>query len=137
MDKQPAFNLFSTFVHMREGGALSTVEVNEAFWRELMAGERKDLNEGWLVAAFRMTDNSPMWEMHPAGEEFLYLLSGAMEVLMEGEDSEQVVELRKGGACVVPRGTWHRQIVHEPCELLGITFGKGTKHRPVWLPFKS
>lgn len=46
MDKQPAFDLFGTFVHMKANGARSPVEVNEAFWKESMAGERKDLNEG-------------------------------------------------------------------------------------------
>ena len=38
--------------------------------------------------------------------------------------------LQPGTACVVPRGTWHRQIVHQPAELLAITYGKGTQHRP-------
>lgn len=129
MDK--SFDLFNTFVHMREGGALSTIEVNERFWQELMTGARTDLNEGWLIAAFRMTENSPAWEMHPAGEEFLYLLSGAMDIVMQDGGGERTVHLRAGTACIVPRGTWHKQIVHEPSDLLGITFGKGTEHRPV------
>ena len=131
MATQSTFDLFGTFVHMGTSGALSPVEVNETFWKELMQGERADLNEGWLVAAFSMSESAPMWEMHPAGEELLLLLSGAMDVVMQDDSGERVVELRAGGACIVPRGTWHTQIVHEPCELLGITFGRGTEHRPV------
>jgi mannose-6-phosphate isomerase-like protein (cupin superfamily) len=131
MNRQTGFDPLSTFVHMQSDGALSTIEVNDAFWRDLMTGARTDLNEGWLVAAFHMTADSAMWEMHPAGEEFLYLLSGAMNIIMQREDGEQVVELRTGQACIVPRRTWHRQIVHEPSDLLGITFGKGTEHRSV------
>ena len=129
MDK--SFDLFNTFVHLRDDGALSTIEVNDQFWQGLMTGARTDLNEGWLIAAFRMTENSPTWEMHPAGEEFLYLLSGAMDIVMQTEDGERTVQLRTAQACIVPRATWHKQIVHEPSDLLGITFGKGTEHRAV------
>jgi mannose-6-phosphate isomerase-like protein (cupin superfamily) len=129
--RQHGFDLFGTFVHVEDNGALSTVEVSEAFWQELMAGARADLHEGWLVAALRVREDSAAWEMHPAGEELLYLLRGAMDVVMEEADSERVVELRAGGACIIPRGTWHRQIVHKQCDLLGITYGKGTRHRPL------
>ena len=46
-------------------------------------------------------------------------------------DGERVLELRPGAACVVPRATWHRQRVREAGSLLGVTFGRGTQHRPV------
>lgn len=131
MASQPAFDLFSTFVHVKGNGAASSIEVNETFWQDLMTGARTDLNEGWLAAAFRMTGNSPTWEMHPAGDELLLLLSGKVDIVMQDGEDERIVELRAGRACIVPRGAWHRQVVHEPGELLGITFGKGTEHRPV------
>ena len=68
--------------------------------------------------------------MHPAGDEILYLVDGALDVILEQKNGERVVTLQPGTACVVPRGTWHRQIVHQPGELLAITYGKGTQHRP-------
>lgn len=128
---QPGFELFGTFIHIEDGGSVSAIEVTETFWKELATGERHELNDGWLMAAFQMTADSQTWEIHPAGDEILYLLSGAIDVVLQGEDGEQVIELRAGRACIVPRGTWHRQIVHEPSELMGITYGKGTQHRSV------
>jgi len=43
---------------------------------------------------------------------------------------EEMVELEPGRCCLVPRGTWHRQVVRTPGRYLGATFGKGTQHRP-------
>jgi len=42
-----------------------------------------------------------------------------------------IITLRGRGACIVPRGQWHRAVVHEPSELLHVTRGAGTRHRPV------
>jgi mannose-6-phosphate isomerase-like protein (cupin superfamily) len=130
MSTQLGFDLFGTFIHIENEGAVP-IEVTETFWKELASGERPELNDGWLMTAFHMAADSPTWEMHPAGDEVLYLLSGAMDVVLQAADSEQVIELRKGSGCIVPRGKWHRQIVREPSDLLGITFGKGTQHRLV------
>lgn len=48
------------------------------------------------------------------------------------DEFERLIELlREGTACIVSRNTWRRQIVREPSVLPGITFGKGTQHRPV------
>jgi hypothetical protein len=42
-------------------------------------------------------------------------------------------ELTAGQTFVVPRGVWHRGIVRQPGELMFITPGAGTDHRPVRL----
>ncbi len=129
---QSALNPFSTYVHIEDGGRATVLEVTETFWKELVTGNRPELNAGWLLAAYRMSADTPTWEMHPAGDEILYLLSGAIDVVLQEEDGERVIELRReSGLCVVPRGAWHRQIVREPGDLLGLTCGKGTEHRPV------
>ena len=49
--------------------------------------------------------------MHPAGEEVVYLLSGAIDLVLDGADGERIVPLRDGEAYIVPRGTWHRAVV--------------------------
>ena len=86
---------------------------------------------GWLMAAFHMTEDPHAWEMHPEGEEILYLMSGAMDVVLETPNGDQVVQLRPGTACVVPRGVWHRQVLGGPSDLLALTYGRGTEHRPL------
>jgi len=69
--------------------------------------------------------------MHPAGDELVYLLEGAVDMVLDEGDGERVVELRGRSAVLVPAGAWHRAIVHEPGDVLHITRGHGTQHRPV------
>jgi quercetin dioxygenase-like cupin family protein len=73
------------------------------------------------------------WERHPAGEEILTLLSGELELVLDLPDGERRAVLTAGQTFVVPRGIWHRAIVRQPGELLFITAGAGTEHRPVRL----
>jgi mannose-6-phosphate isomerase-like protein (cupin superfamily) len=72
------------------------------------------------------------WEMHPRDDEFLYLVEGAIDVILRDDlerDEEGRIELRAGRACVVPQGAWHRQIVLAvPAKLLFLT--PETLHRP-------
>ena len=43
------------------------------------------------------------------------------------------LEPKSGQTLVIPTGIWHRGIVRLPGELLFITAGAGTEHRPVTL----
>jgi len=64
------------------------------------------------------------WEMHPEQDELLYLLEGAIDIFLRGElevGEEQLLHLRQGEACVVPKGMWHRQVVVAPCKMLFLT----------------
>ena len=73
----------------------------------------------------------PHWEMHPAGDELLVLLSGALAVELAGG---ALWPLRPGTAFVVAAGTWHRLVVRARAELIAITPRRGTRHdadRPV------
>lgn len=56
--------------------------------------------------------------MHPAGEEVVYLLSGAIDLVLEGADGERIVPLRDSEAYIVPSGTRHRAVVHAPGQVL-------------------
>jgi mannose-6-phosphate isomerase-like protein (cupin superfamily) len=81
----------------------------------------------WTVAAFHATDNgsvhSDVWELHPAGDEMLFLLSGAITVHWRGQAGDEVVmrALTAGACLVVPAGRWHRLTVEEPGDLVAIT----------------
>lgn len=88
--------------------------------------------DGLVVGVARMSSNPPhRGEMHPDGDELLYLLSGHVDVLLEEEGGERKVEVNPGEALVVPRGVWHRVLLREPSELLHITPGPGGEHRPL------
>ena len=83
------------------------------------------------MSAFEVAGDAPAWERHPAGDELLYLVSGAVEVIFERPAGERRIALAPQTACVVPRGVWHRFVVHEPGLLIFLTPGAGTEHRAI------
>jgi len=71
------------------------------------------------------------WEMHPDQDELLYLLEGAIDVFFRADleaSEEDALHLRKGQACLIPKGMWHRQEVVAPCRVLFLT--PETIHEP-------
>lgn len=125
---QGAFDLAETYVHLPDGPAATPVAGGAAFWEAL--DHRTDLHDGRLVTVFRMAADWPHWEMHPEGDELVCLMSGAMDLIIEEPRGERVVPLRAPAAAIVPRGAWHRAVVHAPGDALFVTRGKGTQHRP-------
>ena len=74
-------------------------------------------------------------EVHPDGEEFLYVVSGTADLILDDGDeaaigTETKVVLGAGDAYVVPRGVWHRIESAEPCYLIHITPGPSGGNRP-------
>jgi mannose-6-phosphate isomerase-like protein (cupin superfamily) len=69
-------------------------------------------------------------EMHPDGDELLYVIDGRMRVLLELDGGERVVDVDAGQAVVVPQGTWHLILPGEPARMLNITPGPTGKYRP-------
>lgn len=133
-----SLDLRSTYAFLHDGGSAATIEVTDEFWRDLMSDNptspgAKLVAEcaGWLTAVYRFERDTPVWEMHPEGDEVLVLLSGAIDVVFEVDGKAHIVELREDASCLVPRGTWHKQIVRAPGDELAITYGRGTEHRPV------
>jgi mannose-6-phosphate isomerase-like protein (cupin superfamily) len=124
-----AFDLTTTYLQLEDGPAAMAVEVEDEFWEKI--DRRPELRGGRLVGTFHNARDWGIWEMHPAGDEVVSLLSGAIDVVLDEEPGERVVELRAGQTCIVPRGVWHRAIVHEPGDTLHITRGEGTQHRPL------
>lgn len=128
-ERTEGFDLTSTYVELADGGAGATIAVTEDFWPSLIAGERQIAER--LVIASDVTEDMGHWEMHPAGEELLILMSGAVEIVLEVPEGERRVALAAGRACLVPRGTWHRFEVREPGRLVFVTYGEGTQHKPL------
>ncbi len=121
-----SFNLFRTFVHLEVDGGATPMRVDGAFWARL----KQHRLDGRLAGAFRMMRNTA-WEMLPDGDALLYLLSGAVDVVLEQDGAEQILELRARRAAIVPRGVWHRLLVREQGDLLFFTPGPRIERRPV------
>lgn len=86
--------------------------------------------EGWNIGLATMKQSPPHGgEIHPDGDELLFLLSGEITVVLE-EETERRVELRAGQSFIVPRGVWHRVLVRQPVQLLYMTPGPNSRHRP-------
>ena len=132
-----SFDLLSTYVHLENGAGAMPVEVGPDFWATIET--RTELHSGRLVTLFHIesTDEWVNWEVHPVGDELVCLLSGAIDLILHEEDRERIVELRSRAASIIPRGVWHRAIVHAPSDVLFVTPGAGTQLRPVAKSLKS
>lgn len=131
------FDLFGSHLHLDARGDALLIKDSGEFWSELMGGDlrrpevaRVAGEPGYLVAAFHMREDTAHWERHPAGDEVICLMSGRVDFVLEEPYGERVIALQGRQSCVVPKGIWHRIIVREPSDVLFITFGIGTEHRP-------
>jgi hypothetical protein len=116
----------ATYVHLLGDGTGTPIEVGPDFWRTTI----HSLTHGWLVTAGRSEADWPHWEMHPKGEELIVLLSGDVELILQDDEGEHVVALTPGRGYLMRRGVWHRAVVKVPSEMLFVTAGEGTEHRP-------
>ena len=84
---------------------------------------------GMTMGIVTLTQDAPHGgEIHPDGDEILYVISGKLRVVGESDPSA-AVELKPGDACIVRRGEWHRVRVIEPAQLVHVTPGPRGDHR--------
>ena len=85
--------------------------------------------EGLTIGIATMAENSPHdGEMHPDGDEVLYMISGhANVVFLDSPDLD--VELKPGAGLVVPQGMWHRVDILEPSQIVYATPGPNNQFR--------
>jgi mannose-6-phosphate isomerase-like protein (cupin superfamily) len=124
-----SFSLVETYIHLKPDEAAITMPGGEKFWAGI--AERTDLETGRLMGKTGQSKDWDHWERHPAGDEILTLLSGELELVLDMPGGEQRTQVKAGETFVVPKGVWHRGIVHKPGELMFITPGAGTEHKPV------
>jgi mannose-6-phosphate isomerase-like protein (cupin superfamily) len=88
--------------------------------------------DGVTVGAPELTGDAPHdGEMHPDGDELLFLVSGAVTLKLELPEGDRLVELGAGDAVVVPQGIWHKITLREPGRLVHITPGPNGDARPL------
>ena len=93
-------------------------------------GRAPERIDGLTIGAPHLTGDAPHdGEVHPDGDEVLYLMSGAVSVRLELPGGDQHVDLAAGDALVVPRGVWHRVTMVEPGQLLHVTPGPNGEAR--------
>jgi uncharacterized cupin superfamily protein len=129
MSDATPLNINSTFVVFEANGDATPLAVSDRFYEDL-AHQFGDFKGKQLLSHHIFETDWDSWERHPAGDEFVCLLSGQVDFILEQDGTEKTVSLKAPGAYVlVPRGTWHTAKVHVPSAVLFLTPGEGTQHR--------
>lgn len=86
--------------------------------------------DGFSLGIITMHEDAPHGgEVHPDGDEILYVIAGTLRVRAES-DPDHPVTLGTGEACIVRQGEWHKVDVLEPTQLIYLTPGPNGDHRP-------
>ena len=122
-------NLFETYVVNGPDLRSATIDVSPTIYQELDA-KFEGFKGRRLVAAHHFEQDWPSWEIHPAGDEVVVLLSGAATFVLDEKPQQRTVKLTQPGEFViVPKGTWHTARIVEPTSMLFVTPGEGTQNR--------
>lgn len=128
-DERDAIDLLTTPLHLGLGCRARPIggfAFDPAVLRAYGEAVADDGIEGRMVVVIDEEGPGDHWERHPAGDEVIVCLSGAVTVVREA--GEQVV-LRPGEATVNPAGVWHAVDADGAARILTITPGLGTEHR--------
>jgi mannose-6-phosphate isomerase-like protein (cupin superfamily) len=131
-------DLSNNYLLLESDGAAVLLPGGADFWSQLMSGDATDAGirqlmaseKGRLLSALSMGADWTNWEMHPAGDEILFMLEGKATFVLDLSDGLKELTLYAGRLLVIPKGVWHTAKVSEPARLLAITAGSGTQHRP-------
>lgn len=119
-----------TYLSLVRDGSTRQLPGGDAFW-SLPEAELARTGENWMLLEFECASDWETWEMHPHGDEFIYLLSGDVTLQLDDGNAITSVPVQGRGAVIVPRGVWHTAKVHAPSRMLFASLGKDTRHRPV------
>jgi quercetin dioxygenase-like cupin family protein len=123
-------HLASTYVALDDSGGARPLPVTADFWSALASGRLGEFSR--MVSFYEFDKDWTSWEKHPAGEEFVCLMQGEVDLVLEQNGRETVVVLNEPGSYVlVPKDTWHTAHVRKPAKMIFITPGEGTQNKPV------
>ena len=107
------------------------MKITPSFWGKSSSSALYDRLVGTFDFNSSKDLHSSMQELHPEADELLFLVSGAIDVLLEEAHSERTISLEAGQAAIVPRGVWHRLVMRKPGKLLFINSRTGMQSRDV------
>jgi mannose-6-phosphate isomerase-like protein (cupin superfamily) len=135
---EDTFDLLKNYFLLEPDGAAIVLTGGMDFWSQLMSGDPTDpgirrlmgSERGRLLTVLTMNADWTNWEMHPVGDELLFMLEGSATFLLDRLDGVREVPLNAGRLLVIPRGVWHTAKLSGPARLLAITPGHSTQHKP-------
>jgi mannose-6-phosphate isomerase-like protein (cupin superfamily) len=131
-------NPFEKYLLLEPDGTVCFLPGGGGFWNQVMSGNATDpgirrllgSDKGRLLSVLSMSADWTNWEMHPAGDEILYMLEGKATFVLDLSSGLTEVGLGTGRLLLIPKGVWHTVRLTAPVRLLAITAGSGTQHRP-------
>jgi mannose-6-phosphate isomerase-like protein (cupin superfamily) len=135
---EDTIDLMKNYFLLEPDGEAIVLPGGKDFWSQLMTGGESDpgirrligSEHGRLLTVLTMNADWTNWEMHPAGDELLFMLEGSATFQLDLPDGVRKVELNAGRLLVIPRAVWHTAKIDGSARLLAITSGHGTQHRP-------
>ena len=127
-----ARNLSREWIHLGLG---ATAEPQPPFdgmpwYADYGQRHESDGAEARLVSQHRFSENWDVWEMHPSGAEVVVCVEGAITLIQDAGGEKVRTMLSKGDYAINPPGVWHTADVQSEAEVLFITAGIGTEHKP-------
>jgi quercetin dioxygenase-like cupin family protein len=119
-----------TYVALDDSGGARPLPVTPDFWEALINDRLGKFSR--MVSSYDFDSDWTSWEKHPAGEEFVCLLEGDVDLVLQQNGGETIVTLNQPGSFVlVPVNTWHTARVRKPSKMIFITPGEGTENKAV------
>jgi len=119
------FSFTGAGVHIPPSGNASLLQA------DAIKSQLRRLPEGHLLAVFQIASpddlHSDIWEMHPAGDEVLLMLTGELDVEYSDGSCRATSTLESGRGVVMPKGVWHRLLLREPGLLMALSPSHGTQ----------
>ena len=82
-----------------------------------------------LSSQHHFAEDWPTWEVHPAGDEFVTLITGDITLVLWQDQQEWPLRLSTpSDFVIIPKGVWHTARVLAPTTMLFVTPGEGTKN---------
>ena len=107
---------------------VKTKALSPTFYPELEA-EFNGFAGHVLISQHHFAEDWPTWEVHPAGDEFVTLITGDITLVLWQDQQERALRLSNpSDFVIIPRGVWHTARVHAPTTMLFVTPGEGTKN---------
>jgi hypothetical protein len=111
-------------VHIRPSGNASVLEGD-------VKAQLPGLPEGHLFGVFQIASpndlHADIWEMHPAGDEVLVMLTGELSLEYCDGSCRATSALESGRGVVIAKGVWHRLLLRKPGLLMVLSPSRGTR----------
>lgn len=124
-----AFNLTDTALHLSGAQRVVPLPGFAHDYDAYVAQHCTPADPGRILVQYTTTEAWPTWEVHPAGDEVVIVLSGRARFIQDLDGVHHTVEVGPGEVLINPAGVPHTADVIEPFTALYITPGPGTEHR--------